>query len=126
MFSLAGVVAHDVSGPAVLVSFAIAIIASGAFFAVYGYDAMSAAILMAFVVVALGVLRLRRTRPDAERVFRTPWVPLVPLIGVGSSVWLMSYLGLITWIRFLAWLVLGLALHWGFGYRNSKLNRSQV
>ncbi|MFI1912306.1 amino acid permease [Nocardia sp. NPDC020380] len=81
-------------------------------------------ILMAFIVVALGVMRLRKTRPDAERAFRTPWVPVVPLIGIAFSIWLISELTLITWIRFVVWLVLGLAVYWGFSYRNSKLNEA--
>lgn len=79
-------------------------------------------ILMAFIVVAVGVIRLRKTRPDADRAFRTPWVPVVPLIGIGFSIWLISHLDMITWLRFVIWLLLGLALYWGFGYRNSKLN----
>ncbi|WP_228001926.1 amino acid permease [Nocardia australiensis] len=79
-------------------------------------------ILMAFIVVAIGVIQLRRTRPDADRAFRTPWVPLVPLIGVGFSAWLLSHLDWVTWLRFVVWLMLGLALYWGFSYRNSKLN----
>ncbi|GAB0101320.1 amino acid permease [Nocardia sp. JMUB6875] len=82
-------------------------------------------ILMAFIVVALGVMRLRRTRPDAERAFRTPWVPVVPLIGIAFSLWLISHLDVITWVRFIVWLLLGLALYAGFGYRNSVLARSQ-
>ncbi|WP_339402181.1 amino acid permease [Nocardia sp. XZ_19_385] len=81
-------------------------------------------ILMAFIVVAVGVMQLRRTRPDAERAFRTPWVPVVPLIGIGFSLWLISHLDVVTWLRFIAWLLLGLALYVGFGYRNSKLNET--
>ncbi|WP_330178824.1 amino acid permease [Nocardia sp. NBC_01503] len=81
-------------------------------------------ILMAFIVVALGVIRLRRTRPDADRAFRTPWVPVVPLIGVAFSLWLISHLDIITWVRFVVWLLLGLALYFGFSYRSSKLNAS--
>ncbi|MGW5109474.1 amino acid permease [Nocardia sp. NPDC004123] len=83
-------------------------------------------ILMAFIVVALGVMRLRRTRPDADRTFRTPWVPVVPLIGIGFSIWLISHLDIVTWIRFVVWLLLGLALYATFGYRNSTLNRTGI
>ncbi|MFI5776066.1 amino acid permease [Nocardia sp. NPDC051570] len=79
-------------------------------------------ILMAFIVVALGVMRLRRTRPEAERAFRTPWVPVVPVIGIVFSVWLISHLTWVTWVRFAVWLVLGLALYFTFGHRHSKLN----
>ncbi len=79
-------------------------------------------ILMAFIVVALGVMRLRRTRPEAERPFRTPWVPVVPLIGIAFSVWLISHLTWVTWVRFAVWLILGLGLYFTFGHRHSKLN----
>jgi len=82
-------------------------------------------ILMAFIVVAIGVMRLRRTRPDADRAFRTPWVPVVPLVGIAFSIWLITELTWVTWLRFVVSLVLGLALYWGFGYRNSKLNQPQ-
>ncbi|QIS03170.1 amino acid permease [Nocardia brasiliensis] len=79
-------------------------------------------ILMAFIVVAIGVVWLRRTRPEAERTFRTPLVPVVPLIGIGFSVWLISHLTWVTWLRFVLWLLLGVALYFGFSYRNAKLN----
>ncbi|AFU00837.1 amino acid permease [Nocardia brasiliensis] len=79
-------------------------------------------ILMAFIVVAIGVVWLRRTRPEAERTFRTPWVPVVPLLGSGFSVWLISHLTWVTWLRFVLWLLLGVALYFGFSYRNAKLN----
>nr|WP_280429653.1 amino acid permease [Nocardia brasiliensis] len=79
-------------------------------------------ILMAFIVVAIGVVWLRRTRPEAERTFRTPWVPVVPLLGIGFSVWLISHLTWVTWLRFVLWLLLGVALYFGFSYRNAKLN----
>ncbi|MEV6554319.1 amino acid permease [Nocardia sp. NPDC051756] len=79
-------------------------------------------ILMAFIVVALGVMRLRRTRPEVERAFRTPWVPVVPLIGIVFSIWLISHLTWVTWLRFVVWLLLGLAVYVAFSYRHSKLN----
>ena len=56
--------------------------------------------LFAFVVVALGVIVLRRTRPDLPRAFRTPWVPFVPILAVVACLWLMINLPVDTWIRF--------------------------
>ncbi|WP_067721184.1 amino acid permease [Nocardia yamanashiensis] len=83
-------------------------------------------ILMAFIVVALGVMRLRHTRPDADRAFRTPWVPVVPLIGIAFSIWLISHLDAITWLRFIIWLLIGLAIYAAYGYRNSTLNQPET
>ena len=56
--------------------------------------------LFAFVVVAIGVIVLRRTRPDLPRAFRTPWVPLMPILSVLASLWLMLNLPAETWLRF--------------------------
>ena len=75
--------------------------------------------LFAFVVVAAGVLVLRRTRPDLKRAFRTPWVPFVPIISVLASVYLMLNLSGATWVRFLIWMVFGLLVYAVYGYRHS-------
>ncbi|MBW4043354.1 MAG: amino acid permease, partial [Acidobacteria bacterium] len=64
--------------------------------------------LFAFVVVCLGVLVLRRNRPDLPRAFRTPGVPVVPVLGVLACGWLMLNLPLETWLRFLVWMAIGL------------------
>jgi basic amino acid/polyamine antiporter, APA family len=66
--------------------------------------------LFAFVLVAIGVIVLRRTNPDAPRPFRTPLVPLVPLLAVGSCGYLMLQLPRVTWERFVIWLVIGIAV----------------
>ena len=79
--------------------------------------------LFAFVLVALGVLVLRRTNPDAPRPFRTPLVPLVPLLAIGSCGYLMAELPWPTWERFLLWLGLGLVVYFAYGYRHSKLRK---
>lgn len=77
--------------------------------------------LSAFVLVAIGVMVLRRTQPDRPRLFRTPLVPLVPLLGIVTSLFLMI-LGsqLITWVFFGAWLALGLGVYFLYGYRHSE------
>ncbi|GAA1993213.1 amino acid permease [Amycolatopsis minnesotensis] len=80
-------------------------------------------ILAAFMVVSIAVVVLRRRQPDLPRGFRCPWVPLVPAVGVAFSVWLVSQLDWVTWSRFLGWLVIGLVLYAGYGYRRSAMSK---
>jgi APA family basic amino acid/polyamine antiporter len=77
--------------------------------------------LFAFIVVSAGVIVLRRTQPERPRSFRTPWVPLVPMLSIACCVLLMAGLPLLTWIRFFVWLVIGLAIYFLFGRRHSVL-----
>ncbi|MFE7539793.1 amino acid permease [Streptomyces platensis] len=77
--------------------------------------------LFAFVVVAVGVILLRRSRPDLPRSFRTPWVPVVPLLSVLASVWLMLNLPAETWVRFAIWMVLGFVIYFLYGRSHSRL-----
>lgn len=79
--------------------------------------------LFAFVMVCLGVLMLRQTRPDLPRPFRTPGYPLVPLAGAASCAALMSFLPLVTWLRFLSWLSVGLVVYFVYSYHHSALGR---
>ncbi|HUX71588.1 MAG TPA: amino acid permease, partial [Cellulomonadaceae bacterium] len=76
--------------------------------------------LFAFVVVCLGVLVLRRTRPDLPRAFRTPGVPVVPVLGVLACGWLMLNLPVETWLRFLVWMAIGLVIYLAYGRRHSR------
>ncbi|WP_424211275.1 amino acid permease [Streptomyces sp. BI20] len=78
--------------------------------------------LFAFVVVALGVIILRRTRPDLPRAFRTPLVPLLPIVSVLASLWLMLNLPAETWLRFGIWMVLGFVVYFAYGRRHSRLH----
>ncbi|HYK81778.1 MAG TPA: amino acid permease [Gemmatimonadales bacterium] len=80
----------------------------------------------AFVLVCGGVWILRRTRPDLERPFRTPLVPLVPLVGMASCLGLMLTLPVDTWIRLFVWLVIGLAIYFGYGRKHSVLRRTMA
>jgi APA family basic amino acid/polyamine antiporter len=80
--------------------------------------------LFAFVVVSLGVIVLRRTRPDLPRTFRVPGVPWLPALSVAASVCLMLNLPVQTWIRFVVWMVVGLAVYFLYGKRNSRLRRA--
>jgi len=84
-------------------------------------DMVNIGTLFAFVLVSLGVIVLRRTQPDLERAFRTPAVPLVPILAVLSCVFLMLNLGTLTWWRFLVWMAIGLVVDFLYGYRNSRL-----
>ncbi|GLZ79823.1 amino acid permease [Actinorhabdospora filicis] len=77
--------------------------------------------LSAFVLVSIGVIILRRTRPDLPRGFRTPWVPVVPVLAVLACLWLMVNLTVLTWIRFLIWMAIGVAVYFLYSRRNSAL-----
>ena len=77
--------------------------------------------LFAFAIVCGGVVVLRQTHPELRRSFRCPLVPLVPLLGVFSCVCLMLTLPHITWVRFVVWLMLGLAIYFYYGIRHSHL-----
>jgi APA family basic amino acid/polyamine antiporter len=80
--------------------------------------------LFAFVLVAVGVIILRHTNPDAPRPFRTPFVPLVPLLAVASCGYLMLQLPWVTWERFIIWLALGIVIYFLYGYRHSRLRKA--
>jgi len=82
--------------------------------------------LLAFVLVSIGVLILRRTRPDLARPFRTPWVPFVPIMGVLCCAGLMATLPLDTWIRLIVWLLIGFAIYFGYSRRHSVLQREMA
>jgi APA family basic amino acid/polyamine antiporter len=77
--------------------------------------------LFAFVLVNIGVIILRRTRPDMPRPYRVPWSPLLPILGVVFAVYLMTDLPVDTWIRFVVWLALGVIIYFTYGYRHSKV-----
>lgn len=77
--------------------------------------------LFAFVLVSAGVIVLRYVDPDRKRPFRTPLVPLVPLLSIFSCLWLMVQLPVVTWWRFIVWLAGGLVLYFAYGYRHSRL-----
>ncbi|MEU4426529.1 amino acid permease [Actinoplanes sp. NPDC024001] len=80
-------------------------------------------ILLAFVVVCAAVIVLRYRRPDLPRTFKLPGMPVVPVIGIAFSLWLITYLAPVTWLRFALWFTLGGILYWAYGRRHSLLNR---
>ena len=69
----------------------------------------------------VGVIVLRRTHPDMPRPFRVPLSPVFPLLGAGLCLYLMADLPLSTWVRFVAWLGLGMLIYFFYGYRHSVL-----
>jgi APA family basic amino acid/polyamine antiporter len=79
--------------------------------------------LFAFVVVAIGVIILRKSRPDLPRAFRTPWVPFIPILSVAASLWLMLNLPAETWLRFAIWMVIGFAVYFLYGRTHSRLGQ---
>lgn len=82
--------------------------------------------LFAFVLVSAGVLVLRRTRPDLQRGFRVPWVPLLPLASIAACLWLMLNLTGLTWLRFGIWLAIGVVVYLAYGRRHSLLGRREA
>jgi APA family basic amino acid/polyamine antiporter len=82
--------------------------------------------LFAFVITNIGVIVLRRTRPDLDRSFKVPFSPLFPLIGAALAIFLMKYLEGTTWLRFGLWLALGLIIYFAYGRSHSRLRRGEV
>lgn len=86
---------------------------------------MNIGTLFAFVVVAIGVVILRKSRPDLPRAFRTPWVPFIPILSVLASLWLMLNLPAETWLRFGVWMALGFLVYFLYGRSHSRLGREE-
>ncbi len=82
--------------------------------------------LFAFVLVSAGVIILRRTRPDLPRGFRVPWVPVLPIASIIAGLWLMLNLTLLTWIRFVGWMLIGIVIYLAYGRRHSMLARREA
>ncbi|GAA2827680.1 amino acid permease [Crossiella cryophila] len=77
-------------------------------------------VLFAFVLVCVAVVVMRYRRPDLPRGFRCPGMPVIPLLGVGFSVWLMTFLKAETWWRFGLWLLIGLVVYIAYSYRATR------
>ncbi|UYG16871.1 amino acid permease [Brachybacterium huguangmaarense] len=82
--------------------------------------------LAAFVLVSIGVIVLRRKRPDLERSFRVPFVPVLPIVAALVCFYLMLNLTLETWIRFVVWLAVGLIVYVVYSRRHSRLGRAEA
>ena len=79
--------------------------------------------LFAFILVCIGVVILRRTEAMRQRPFRVPFVPVFPILGVILCFALMLSLPILTWIRFLVWLAIGMLIYFGYGVRHSRLRQ---
>jgi APA family basic amino acid/polyamine antiporter len=84
-------------------------------------DLVNIGTLFAFVLVSIGVIVLRRTRPDLPRAFRVPFVPVLPVLAALASLYLMLNLPGETWIRFAVWMAIGIVLYGIYGRRRSRL-----
>src|ERR1700691_3671180 len=81
--------------------------------------------LLAFVIVSLSVMVLRYTNPNQPRPFRTPWVPLIPILGVLANGYMMLNLGMWNWIRLVGWLAIGLIVYFTYGVKHSRVQGLQ-
>jgi basic amino acid/polyamine antiporter, APA family len=75
--------------------------------------------LFAFIIVCIGVLVLRRTRPELARPFRTPWVPFIPIAGILVCLLMLLFLPANTWIIAATWLVVGYGVYFGYSRRRT-------
>jgi basic amino acid/polyamine antiporter, APA family len=79
--------------------------------------------LLAFTIVSAGVWVLRVRHPTLKRPFKTPFVPLVPILGILSALYLMSRLALITWVVMITWLLIGLVIYFTYSLKHSKVQK---
>ena len=105
----------------IVVSVVVAIIA-GFVPADYLWDTVSIGTLMAFSVVAISIMVLRRTHPDLERPFKVPFYPVIPILSIVACLYVMSGLASITWGIFGTWMLLVAGYYWFYGRRHATLN----
>lgn len=86
-------------------------------------ELVSIGTLLAFTIVCVSIIVLRKTQPDIIRPFRTPLVPFVPILGAGICLAQMLALPLDTWIRLIVWMVIGFIIYFAYGIKHSKLNK---
>jgi len=86
-------------------------------------ELVSIGTLLAFIIVCLSVLVLRKKRPDLHRPFKTPWVPVIPILGAFICFIQMAALPLATWARLIVWMALGFCIYFFYGRKHSKLNK---
>jgi APA family basic amino acid/polyamine antiporter len=79
--------------------------------------------LLAFIIVSAGVWVLRKRSPELPRPFRAPWMPVTPILGIGFALLMMVSLPLITWIRLIVWLVIGMVIYFTYSRYHSRVQR---
>jgi APA family basic amino acid/polyamine antiporter len=87
-------------------------------------ELVSIGTLLAFIIVCAGVWVLRVRRPDLHRAFRTPWVPVVPILGILVSGLMMVSLPRDTWVRLVVWLIIGLVIYFTYGRHHSRVGKA--
>ena len=108
----------------ILIGVVVAIVAG--FFPINKLEEMvNVGTLFAFVVVAGGVMVLRRTRPDLKRGFVVPGGPIIPVLAIIACIWLMLNLSALTWIRFAIWMVIGVAVYFLYSQRHSMVGKRE-
>lgn len=89
-------------------------------------EMVSIGTLLAFVIVSLGIIILRKTEPDQPRAFRTPWVPFVPILGAVVCLAQMFSLPFDTWVRLLGWMAIGFVIYFTYSRKNSKARKEKM
>ena len=87
-------------------------------------EATSIGTLFAFVLVCSGIIIMRRTHPDLPRPFKTPFVPVVPILGIGFNLVLIYGLGWTNWARLFGWMAIGLVIYFGYSRKHSITHNS--
>jgi basic amino acid/polyamine antiporter, APA family len=82
--------------------------------------------LFAFILVCIGIIVMRKQMPDVPRAFKTPMVPLIPILGVVTCFFMMAFLPLDTWIRLFVWMIIGFDVYIWYGIKNSLLSDGKV
>jgi len=88
-------------------------------------ELVSIGTLLAFTIVCISIIVLRKTRPDLPRPFKTPWVPVVPILGAAICLTQMIALPIDTWLRLIIWMAIGFLIYFFYGVKRSKLNQKE-
>jgi APA family basic amino acid/polyamine antiporter len=86
-------------------------------------ELVSIGTLLAFIIVCVSVLVLRKSRPEIHRPFRTPWVPTIPILGALFCFTQMVALPLDTWARLVIWMAIGFCIYFFYGIKHSKIRQ---